>query len=88
MGPDGCSPRLLLSDCIATGTQLFSILKKYQSFGAKPLRLMGLAWLSSIPLVSIFRGCFLAHSMQVVTPGNASRRAGAIGRLQSQQSFR
>jgi hypothetical protein len=39
-------------------------------------------------LVSTFRGCFLAHSMHVVTPGKASRRCGEIGLLQSPQSFR
>ena len=50
-----------------------------QSVGANPLRLIGLAWLSSMPRVSTFRGCRRAHSMQVVTPGNASRRAAAMG---------
>src|SRR3954469_13493575 len=50
-----------------------------QSLGAKPLRLIGLAWLSSIWLVSTLRGYFLAHSMHVVTPGNASSRAAAMG---------
>ena len=59
-----------------------------QSLGANPFRLIGLAWLSSIPLVSIFRGCFLAHSMHVVTPGSASSRASAIGRSQSAHSLR
>jgi hypothetical protein len=72
-----------------SGTGKLPVLQSsHQSFGAKPLRLMGLAWLSSIPLVSIFRGYFLAQSMHVVTPGSASSRAGAMGRLQSQHSFR
>jgi hypothetical protein len=56
-----------------------SDLIRYQSLGANPLRLIGLAWLNSIPLVSTFRGWRLAHSIQVVTPGRASSRAGAIG---------
>src|SRR4051812_25125021 len=33
-----------------------------------------------MPLTSTLRGCFLAQSMQVVTPGRASRRAREIGR--------
>ena len=40
---------------------------------------MGLAWLNSTPLVSALRGYFLAQTMQVVTPGSASSRAGSIG---------
>ena len=40
---------------------------------------MGLAWLRSTPLTSIFRGFFRAHSMHVVTPGRASSLSGEIG---------
>ena len=38
-------------------------------------------------LVSTLRGFFLAHSMHVVTPGNASNRAAEIGRSQRMQSL-
>lgn len=49
---------------------------------------MGLAWLSSIPLTSTFRGCFLAHAIHVLAPGSASNLAAAIGWLHNAQSFR
>jgi len=58
-----------------------------QSVGAKPVRSIGLAWLISMPLVSTFRGYFLAHSMHVVTPGSASSRAAAIGLPQRAHRF-
>jgi hypothetical protein len=58
-----------------------------QSVGAKPLRLIGLAWLSSTPLVSTFRGYFLAQSMQVVTPGRAANLAAGMGEPHRLQRF-
>src|SRR5256885_1740309 len=47
---------------------------------------MGLASLRSYLLRSTRRGCFLAHSRQVVTLGKAARRAGGIGLPQIEQS--
>jgi hypothetical protein len=59
-----------------------------QSLGANPVRSIGLAWLSSIMLVSTLRGCLRAQSMQVVTPGRASSRSEEMGLLHRPQSFR
>src|SRR3954463_11348249 len=39
-------------------------------------------------LVSTLRGYFLAHSMHVVTPGNASSRAAAMGMSHRLHSLR
>lgn len=55
--------------------------------GANPFLLIGLAWLSSMRLVSTLRGYFLAQVMHVVTPGSASNLAGAIGSPQRLQGF-
>ncbi len=48
-------------------------------WGAKPLRLIGLAWLSSTPLVSTFLGYFLAQSMQVGDAGKGGQSGGGDG---------
>jgi hypothetical protein len=53
------------------------------SLGAKPFLLIREASLSSIIEVSTLRGCLRAQSMQVVTPGSASIRSGAMGASQS-----
>jgi hypothetical protein len=62
-------------------------LEMFQSVGANPFRLIGLAWLRSSLLVSTLTGCFLAHSMHIVVPGSASRRAGAIAFPHKEHSF-
>ena len=58
-----------------------------QSFGAKPFRQIGLASLKSTDRGSILMGFFRAHSTQIVTPGMAFNRAGAIGCPQKVQGL-
>jgi hypothetical protein len=59
-----------------------------QSDGAKPLRLIGLDWLRSTSRSSSFFGGFrFAHSMHVVTSGNACSLPGEIGRPHRTHAF-
>src|SRR3954447_14354398 len=69
------------------GAASAAVFRPRQSDGAKPFRLIGLAWLNSTLDVSTLRGYFFAQSIQVVTPGRASSRPGAIGWPQMLQSF-